>query len=92
MISLSFEISPKLKRKLDKLGKRDKTLALAIRKNIRKITNTNHIFINQRYKNLRHNLSHLKRVQIGSFVLLFRVSGDTVMFEDLVHHDEAYKI
>lgn len=45
----------------------------------------------QHFKNLRHDLSHLKRVQIGSFVLTFQVKGDTILFEDIDHHDRIYK-
>ncbi len=28
---------------------------------------------------------------MGSFVLTFQVKGDTIIFEDFVHHDDAYK-
>ena len=37
-------------------------------------------------KNLRHDLSHLKRVQIGSYVLVFKVVGNVIVFEDFDHH------
>jgi mRNA interferase RelE/StbE/toxin YoeB len=43
------------------------------------------------FKNLRHDMSHLKRVQVGSFVLTFRVKGDTIILEDFDHHDRIYK-
>ncbi|MBN2251798.1 MAG: type II toxin-antitoxin system mRNA interferase toxin, RelE/StbE family [Candidatus Altiarchaeota archaeon] len=43
------------------------------------------------FKNLRHDMSHLKRVQIGSFVLTFQIRGDTIVLEDFDHHDSIYK-
>ena len=41
-------------------------------------------------KNLRGDLSHLKRVHVGSFVLTFQVKGDILIFEEFTHHDRAY--
>ena len=89
-MSLPFKISPKLEAILDKLGKRDQNLAIAVRKVIRKIIETDQTVINERFKNLRY-VSHLKRVQVGSFVLTFRLEGDTVIFEDFDHHDRIYE-
>jgi mRNA-degrading endonuclease RelE of RelBE toxin-antitoxin system len=37
-------------------------------------------------KNLRHDLSHLKRVRIGSYVLVFKVVGNVIVFDDFDHH------
>ena len=48
----------------------------------------------QRYKNLRAPLQHLKRVHIGkSFVLLFSVDENTkvVTLEEYDHHDVIYR-
>jgi len=89
-MSLPFKISPKLDAILNKLGKKDHNLAIAVRKIIQKIIETDSTVINERFKNLRYT-SHLKRVHIGSFVLTFRLEGDTVIFEDFDHHDLIYK-
>ena len=90
-MSLPFDISPKLERILDKLGKKDRELALAVRKKIQQIIETDPSSIDERFKNLRHGMSHLKRVQVGSFILFFRLEKDIVIFEDFSHHDDAYK-
>jgi len=36
-------------------------------------------------------MSDYKRVQLGSFVLLFKVEKDTIIFGGLIHHDKAYR-
>jgi mRNA-degrading endonuclease RelE of RelBE toxin-antitoxin system len=80
-----FELSAEL---LEKLAKKDRNLAIALNKKIRQIVEggeTTH------YKNLRGELSRLKRVHVGNFVLLFRVRGETIVFEKLAHHDDAYE-
>jgi len=44
------------------------------------------------YKNLQYNMKDLKRVHIGSFVLVFRydVTNDFIYFEDFDHHDNIF--
>ena len=90
-MSLPFDISPKLEKILDKLGKKDRNLALAVRKKIQRIIESDAVSINEHFKNLRHDSSGYKRVQIGSFVLFFRLENDTIVFYRIKHHDEAYK-
>ncbi len=89
-MSFNFDTSKELNKTLDKLAKKDKALALAVRKKIRQI-----IFLDEQsiehFKNLKGDLSHLKRVHIGSFVLEFKIKGDKITFEKLRHHDKAYK-
>ena len=84
-----FEISQGLKKTLHKLGKKDQALAIQVRKKIHQIAST--INIDDHFKNLKHDLSHLKRIQIGSFVLTFKVKGNLIIFEDFDHHDRIYK-
>ncbi len=88
-MTFTFEISDRLSKVLDRLADRDRTLAVAVRKKMEQIANCNHISIDY-FKNLRGNMSSLKRVHIGSFVLTFQVIGDRILFEDLMHHDGAY--
>ncbi|MEA3378375.1 MAG: hypothetical protein U9Q69_01925 [Nanoarchaeota archaeon] len=88
-MSFSFEFSPILKKRLDKLARKDKPLAVAVNRKIQRLINADKGFI-ENLKNLRHDKSHLKRVRIKSFVLTFRLNGDTIFFEDFVHHDNAY--
>jgi len=88
-LSLNFELSPILRKKLDKLRRKDRKLAIAVRKKIDQIINLDKTTI-LHFKNLRGDMSHLKRVHIGSFVLTFKLEGNTIFFEDFEHHDGAY--
>ena len=89
-MSFNFEISKELRRILDKLARKDKNLAIALNKKIKQIIACNEISI-QHFKNLRHDLSDFKRVQIKSFVLVFKIKGKTIIFEDFDHHNRIYK-
>ncbi len=89
-MTLRFEITRTLQKIIDKLGRKDRDLAIVIRKKIAQIINLD-ISTVEHFKNLRHDLSHLKRVKVGSFVLVFRVKEDIVIFEDFDHHDRIYK-
>jgi len=79
----------KIDKILRKLKQKDVGLFRAVQKKILQIAEMDAGAI-YHFKNLRHDLSSLKRVQIGSFVLVFTVQGDTVVFEDLDHHDFIY--
>lgn len=39
----------------------------------------------------KHNLKGLRSVHVNPFVILYRVSGDTVEFVNVDHHDKIYK-
>ena len=89
-MTFNFEISPELRKVLDKLERKDRNLAIAVDKKIKQIISCDSISI-QHFKNLRHNMSHLKRVQVSHFVLVFRLKNNTIIFEDFDHHDRIYK-
>ena len=74
---------------LSKLAKKDKILFMALTRKIAQIGNMNGIEIDH-LKNLKGNMSHLKRVHVGSFVLTFSIQENTIIFKDFVHHDSAY--
>ena len=85
----SDRYSGELTKKLAKLRKRDPLHYERIDKKMREIIeNPLH-----EYKNLRYNLSEFKRVQIGHFVLAFRVdhANKTILFYDYDHHDKIYE-
>ncbi len=84
----AFEIKPSLKKKLLKIKKKNPLQFKAVRNKIDEVVRTPH-----HYKNLRHDLKDLKRVHIGSFVLIFSVdkSERCVHFIDFEHHDTIYK-
>jgi YafQ family addiction module toxin component len=80
--------SEDLTRKLAKLNKKDPASYDRIDKKIKEILkNPQH-----EYKNLRHDMSDFKRVQVGHFVLTFRVDhkNEIVWFDDFDHHDNIY--
>ena len=80
----------KIKKILRNLAHKDHSLFRAVQKKIIQIAACEPAGV-EHFKNLRHDLSHLKRVQVGSFVLVFMVKGDVIIFEDLDHHDRIYK-
>ena len=83
-------ISNELKKTLTFLKKRDNTMFRALEKKMMKIATSDLLFI-QHFKNLRSPLNDLRRVHLGSYVLLFRIKGDTIIFEAFEHHDLIYK-
>lgn len=87
-----FDVSDELKLKIRKLLKKDRKKAEIINKKIKEIISNDSSSID-RYKNLRHDLKHFKRVHIDKhFVLTFRVDkvNNFILFEDFDHHDRIY--
>ena len=84
-----LQIRPSLRKKLEKLGKKNpKQAEIIAKKSEEIIVNPN------RYKNLRAPLNNWKRVHIDKhFVLAFSVNegSKTVILEDYDHHDNIYK-
>jgi len=90
-MSLKITISDELKKDLAALKRKDKTTYVAISKKIFQIALCDGNSI-EHFKNLRGNLSNFKRVHIGSFVLIFRIVDDIIIFEKFDHHDRICKI
>jgi len=86
----SHEIKPHLKKILEKLSKKDKSVYEQILKKIDGIIKSDSI---EHYKNLKHDMKDCKRVHIGHFVLVFSFNRaqNLVSFEDYDHHDNIYK-
>ena len=85
-----FAIEDKLKKKLMKLSKKDKTLYDSAIKKFTEIASCNDV---NHYKNLRKPMNDFKRVHLKiPFVLIFKYDPekDKVIFYDLEHHDRAY--
>ena len=89
-MSFKIVISDGLKKSLIVLKQKDKATYLAAKKKILQIASCDTISI-ERFKNLRGSLKNFKRVHIGSFVLIFRIVDDTIIFEEFDHHDSIYK-
>lgn len=88
----SFDLTDELREKLDRLVKKSPKAAIIINKKIKQIINNDNETIDH-YKNLRGNLSDLKRVHIEKhFVLTFNVDKkkEFILFVDFDHHDKAY--
>jgi YafQ family addiction module toxin component len=82
-----LEISEKLQKILKKLLKKDRKRYEIVLNKIDEIINSDA----ERYKNLSHDMKDFKRVHIDShFVLVFKVEGNFIKFEDLKHHDHIY--
>jgi YafQ family addiction module toxin component len=79
-----------IKEILKKLKKRDATLFKALQKKINQIASLDKESL-QHFKNLRGGLKEYKRVHIGSYVLIFKIEEDTIIFTKFLHHDKAYK-
>lgn len=88
-MSYVMEISEGLRKTLDKLAAKDRVLASVVRNKMAQICSCDEIAI-QHFKNLTGSMSHLKRVHIGHFVLLFRVEEGAIIFEKFGHHDDVY--
>ncbi|MFH1721372.1 MAG: type II toxin-antitoxin system RelE/ParE family toxin [Candidatus Altiarchaeota archaeon] len=44
------------------------------------------------YKPLKSPLQGYRRVQVGSFVITFRIQGDLVRYVRIAHHDKIYSL
>jgi YafQ family addiction module toxin component len=85
-----FSIEENLKKKLNKLSKKDKSMYDSILKKFEEILSCRDI---NHYKNLKRPLQNFKRVHIkSSFVLIFKYteSDDKIIFYELDHHDNIY--
>jgi YafQ family addiction module toxin component len=83
----SLEIEEEVSKTFRKLLKKDRVQLEAINKKIIQILSDPYQF-----KPLRYPLNGLRRVHIGSFVLIYRVNENsaTVQIIKYTHHDEAY--
>ena len=84
----SLEIEEEVYREFEKLAKKDRKHLEAINKKIEQILNDPFQF-----KPLKHPLDGLRRVHVGSFVLIYDVleNQKTVRVLKYKHHDQAYQ-
>ncbi|RJQ21143.1 addiction module toxin RelE [Candidatus Woesearchaeota archaeon] len=84
-----FSVTDDLQKILVKTEKKDKVLYLSVMKKIEEIVCCEDI---DHYKNLRAPMQELKRVHVGSFVLVFAYDRQKhkVEFIDFDHHDKIY--
>ncbi len=91
LLPFSFDVSEKLKNKMLLLTSKDKSLALKLDKKIKEVISRNAETIDF-YKNLRVPMQDYKRVQVGHFVLIFKVfkKDNFILFDEFDHHDNIY--
>ena len=84
-----YENKPLFKKILKKLYKKNKITYERVMAKIQEIINSNDV---EHYKNLKYPLQHLKRVQIGEKVLVFKFekNKNLISFENFKHHDKIY--
>jgi YafQ family addiction module toxin component len=88
---MKYEFTEKLEEKIKKLNKKMPDRILKLRKKIEQIIALNFDEINH-FKNLRKPLQEYKRVHIDkSFVLIFKLTKEKIIFEDFDHHDKIYE-
>jgi YafQ family addiction module toxin component len=83
-----IEVRERLDRTFKKLAKKDARQMEAIARKIEEIADDPHA-----YKPLRFPLAGLRRVHVGSFVLIFSIdeARKTIILEDYEHHDNVYR-
>ncbi|MCW3999821.1 MAG: type II toxin-antitoxin system RelE/ParE family toxin [Candidatus Bathyarchaeota archaeon] len=83
----SLEIEEEVSKTFHKLLKKDRPQLEAIHKKISQILTDPYQF-----KPLKHPLEGLRRVHIGSFVLIYQVTENppTIQIIKYTHHDKAY--
>ena len=83
----SLEIEEEVSKTFKKLLKKDRKQLEAVNKKIQEILADPY-----KFKPLKHPLAGLRRVHVGSFIIIYRVlkNPPTVQILKYKHHDEAY--
>lgn len=83
----ALEINNRVDKAFKKIEKRDRNQLLKIRKKLLQILENPYHF-----KPLRNDMCGLRRVHIGSFVLVYEIieTENTVLLLDYRHHDRVY--
>ena len=79
----TYNISDELKKKLKKIGKKDKILARNFYRKVQEVINRDEKTIHY-YKNLRSPLNEYKRIHLtDNYILLFEVIKNHIIFIDI---------
>lgn len=79
-------VSEKLNKILKKQKRKNPQVVVEIQKQMNKI-----LGFPEFGKPLRYDMKKERRIHIGSFVLVYKVSGNEIHFLDFDHHDKIYK-
>ena len=91
-MAFEYDLHDRLREKIKRLEKKDPQRAEILYKKIKQIKDSS-LSEMEHYKNLRHDLSYMKRVHIDKrFVLTFEVNRqkNKILFIDFDHHDNIY--
>jgi len=86
MAGYRLEITKEAREEFQKISKKDQPLLKRAEAQILKILNYPEIG-----KPLRHNMKNLRRLHVGSFVLIYETEGETIRILDFDHHNNIYK-
>jgi len=89
----NFNLLVVLKKKISKIAKKDKQLAINFKKKILEVIYGDEDSINS-YKNLKSPKNEFKIIHLtDNFILLFKVDikNHYILFVDIKHWDKAYK-
>lgn len=89
----TYNLSDVLKKKLEKIGKKDPVLAQAFKKKCKEVIAHDEKTIDT-YKNLKSPLNEFKRIHLtDNFIILFKVykKEKHIVFFDIKHWDKAYQ-
>lgn len=89
----SFDLTDKLRRRVRKLAKKDRVLAINFKRKIEEVVSHNRTTIDT-YKTLKSPMNRFKRIHLtDNFVLLFTVDKKEkhILFVDILHWDKAYR-
>ncbi|MBU2633639.1 MAG: addiction module toxin RelE [Nanoarchaeota archaeon] len=89
-MTFDYILSDELEDNFKRVSKKDKQLAVAVGKKIDQIINLDKNAI-EHFKNLKGDMKEYKRVHVGSFVLIFNVQGNLIVFDKFLYHDNIYK-
>ncbi|MFA6273992.1 MAG: type II toxin-antitoxin system mRNA interferase toxin, RelE/StbE family [Candidatus Paceibacterota bacterium] len=81
-----YSFSLEFQKILKKLSKKDKIAVKQIEDQVLKIISNPTVG-----KPLRNVLKNYRRVHIGSFVLIYKITETEIVFMDYEHHDKVYK-
>ena len=85
-MTYSYRRSPTFDRKFKKLTEKDRGLKDRLINKISQILDNPEIGDFKRY-----DLRGVQGVHVNPFVILYRVSGDTIDFVNIDHHDKVYR-
>ena len=89
----TYNFSDKLRKKVSKLAKKDRILALVFKRKLQEVISHDSTTIDM-YKNLKSPMQIYKRIHLtDQFILLFHIdkNNNHIVFMDIAHWDTVYR-